>query len=553
MNGTIMKIVGEDALRQNVQETKEYVSRHSDKHTIVDYGGNEMPARGKLQFLSATVEDDEANDTTIVTPSGGGGTTIVQVPEVTIGEYTYNGTEQSPAISTYDPSKIIVREGSATDAGDYTLTLSLANTSTMIWTDMTTADKTYPWSIAKKVLDIPTVNGSFTYDGGEKEATISAFDDNEIAQGGMAKATDADTYTVTFDLANTNNLIWSDNTTSQKSGTWMIGKATPTLEISKTAISFNANSLTDSFAITKTGDGTVSVVSSNSNIASANLNGMTVNVAGNTSYGGTATITVSLTETKNYSAPSDKVCTVTATYAPTKVAFGTGTDAQISEMIDYAREHSDYKLSDAWAVGNVRTIKVSAFTGGGSVSHAEQDIDIVITSFEDYENCGALMQFDFKDELATGNRMNSSNTNSGGYDSSEMFTTTLPALVNALPSWLKSRLKTFSVKAGQGGGSTSVETISNNKLALRSEWEVFGTKSYADAGANGAEASGAKQISYYATSSNRVKKRGHTGSAGGWWLRSPYSSTVFCLVYSNGNAYNTSASNTGGVAPFGCI
>lgn len=231
----------------------------------------------------------------------------------------------------------------------------------------------------------------------------------------------------------------------------------------------------------------------------------------------------------------------------TIVSWADGTDDEIAAMLDAARAGTiDLQADGGWAVGDVRSIQIDAFTGGGSVSHAAQSIDIVISSFEDYNKCGCVMQFDFKDELASGNRMNASSTNSGGYKGSEMFKTTLPALVNALPVWLKDRLLEFSVLASAGSGSSTIETITGNKLALRSEIEIFGTRTYSQAGEG-------TQIEYYKTTANRVKKRGHNGSTSYWWERSPYGSSYFCIVTSSGSASNYNADITYGVAPFGCI
>ena len=62
-----------------------------------------------------------------------------------------------------------------------------------------------------------------------------------------------------------------------------------------------------------------------------------------------------------------------------------------------------------------------------------------------------------------------------------------------------------------------------------------------------------KEISYYATQANRIKKQGHTGSAGYWWLRSPYSTDGFCNCNNGGNPNNNNATNTNLVAPFGYV
>ena len=129
-----------------------------------------------------------------------------------------------------------------------------------------------------------------------------------------------------------------------------------------------------------------------------------------------------------------------------------------------------------------------------------------------------------------------------------MKSTTIPALVNALPDWLKNSLIEFSCLASAGAGSDTIETITGNKLALRSEVEIFGYKAYSKAGEG-------SQIAYYETSANRKKKRGHSGSDSGWWTRSPYASgsRQFCNISSSGSVSYNDANAPQGVAPFGCL
>ena len=233
------------------------------------------------------------------------------------------------------------------------------------------------------------------------------------------------------------------------------------------------------------------------------------------------------------------------------VDFTYGTDAEIADMIDAARLGTiDLQTDGGWRVGDMRVIDVAAFTGGNSVSHAAQQIAIAIASFDEYEGCGNVLQFDFIDCLTNYQRMNSSNTTAGGYGATEMYTTTLPALAEALPSWLKSRLKTFSVKASKGGSNLDeIETITGNKLALRSAAEIFGSA----ANCRAVEIAACTQVELYKVPAVRIKLKGYSGSATNWWERSPYSSTAFCYVITNGTASNNTASLAYGVAPFGCI
>lgn len=233
------------------------------------------------------------------------------------------------------------------------------------------------------------------------------------------------------------------------------------------------------------------------------------------------------------------------------VSFADGTDEQIAAILDAAAAGTiDLQTDAGWRVGDKRKIPLEAFTGGNNVTCPAQDVFIAISSFEEYMGCGNVLQFDFVDCTSAQFRMNSSSTTTGGYAASEMYTTTLPALVEALPAWLKSRLKTFSVLAGNGGAapaSQTVETVTGNKLALRSEVEVFGTHPYSPAGEG-------EQVEYYKGADvTHVKNRGISGSAVTWWERSAYSSNSFCNVSNGGSTNLYIASSACGLAPFGCI
>lgn len=228
------------------------------------------------------------------------------------------------------------------------------------------------------------------------------------------------------------------------------------------------------------------------------------------------------------------------------VSFTWGSVQDVCAMIDAARQGTISLEEDGgWQVGDMRIIPVESFTGGNNVSVAAQNFTIAISSFLEYNGCGNLFQFDFVD--CAGNfRMNSSSTTAGGYDSTEMFATTIPALINALPDWLKSRMLTFDVLASAGGSSLgTIERISGNKLALRAAVEVFGP------GVIGGDGEGSL-VKYY-ESNSKIKTNGFNGSAVGWWCRSATGAALFCVVNGGGGANNFTASSAYGLAPFGCI
>lgn len=230
-------------------------------------------------------------------------------------------------------------------------------------------------------------------------------------------------------------------------------------------------------------------------------------------------------------------------------SFAYGTDAQIAAILDAAAAGTiDLQRDAGWRVGDERIMNVAAFTAGGNVSEPAQQVAIVITSFDEYMGCGNVMQFDFACSLSGRVRMNDTNTTTGGYGASEMKTVTLPALAEALPDWLKTRLKTFSVLTGSGGADPAhqtIETVTGNKLALRSEVEIFGTHTYSTPGEGTA-------LPYYASVGPQWKETGLGNTPNAWFTRSPCTSSMYVKADDNGS--NTvGAATQSYVSPFGCL
>ena len=153
----------------------------------------------------------------------------------------------------------------------------------------------------------------------------------------------------------------------------------------------------------------------------------------------------------------------------------------------------------------------------------------------------AAMAFTFKNCLNTTYAMNSSNSNSGGWNNSVMRKTRMTNILNTFPAELiaDGAIKHVDVLVSAGGGSTAI-TTSSDRLRLHSIVELGLSYSYAASGEG-------TKYAYY-TSGNRVKTVG--GVASIYWTRSPYtdSSYSFCYVDTSGAASGISASNSYGVA-----
>ena len=157
-------------------------------------------------------------------------------------------------------------------------------------------------------LTIPTVTGtSYTYDGTLHSPTITGFDDEYMTKSGDLSATNAGDYTIIISLKDPVNYQWDDCSQTPKTFSWNIAKATiskPTL--SKSTISFNAETLFDTFTVTRDGDGEIRATSSNSSKISTSVSGttVTVNVLDSTTSS-SAIITVTIDEGTNYTAYTD--------------------------------------------------------------------------------------------------------------------------------------------------------------------------------------------------------------------------------------------------------
>ena len=161
-----------------------------------------------------------------------------------------------------------------------------------------------------------------------------------------------------------------------------------------------------------------------------------------------------------------------------------------------------------------------------------------------------------------GFRMNTSNSNSGGWASSNMRTaicgTSLSSysgtIIAVIPAELRAVLKSVTKYTDNTGKSSAANavTATTDYFFLLSEYEVFGSITHG----NTNEKSKQAQYSYYSAGNSKVKyNHSATSTAVYWWLRSPYasSSTGFVRVLTDGTVYNYYALYSFGFAPGFCV
>ena len=467
---------------------------------------------------------------TIVYTEGGGSAQASQAITVQKASFAvpsqgspivYTGGQQSPDWTGYDSAEMTIGGTSAaTDAGDYQAIFSLKDKVGTEWADGTTEDKTVSWSIGRATVNVPTQSGSLTYNGSAQSPSWSGYDSSKMTMGGTTSGTNAGSYDANF--TTTANYQWPDGTTEAKTVSWSIQKAAGSLSISPESMTLDTSATSKVITVTRAGTGAISAQSSAPTIASVSVSGNQVTVTGLAN--GSANITISVAADTNYTAPASKQCSVTVSLLKDNFA-----DNEWSEIIAACQSGN---VPASWVVGNYKNMTING---------KAYRIDIIGKNHDTYAAGGtAPLTFQMHDCYDETKQMNSSNTNSGGWQNSAMRTTHLPAILNMMPAEVKAAIRDVQKKSSAGNQSSSIQTT-NDKLFLLSEIEIFGSTTYSFAGEG-------KQYDYYKAGNSKVKNL--SGSASSWWERSPYSSysTNFCFVDSNGNASADGASYSDGVA-----
>ena len=429
------------------------------------------------------------------------------------------------------------------------------------------------------IANVPSQSGSLTYSGSEQTPSWSNYNTTYMTIGGTTKGTNAGSYTATF--TPTTNYRWSDGTTTAKEVAWSIGKAAGSLTLSTSGVTLNTSNLTKTVTVTRAGDGTITATSNNTGVATVSVSGNTITISHVNKTTGSATITVKVAAGTNHTAPSNKTIAVTAQFVS-----ATLNDNDWATISDVAAAGTG---DSYWDVGDCKAVSVSGTVGTQSISGTYY---VYILGFAHNGATGTIDFGTFKTSASGGtdiclidgsygsyktdgtklfNMNHSSNTNSGGWkgcdlrydvlgstntDGGNAGTTTATSpvsgtLMAALPSDLRAVMKPMTIYTDNTGGGTDTAsnvTTSVDYLPLLAEFEIFGTRSYA----NSAEQNYQKQYTYFSSGNSKVKYRhSATGSTAYWWERSPRYTTsyYFCGVTTDGNANYHYARNSYGLAP----
>lgn len=458
--------------------------------------------------------------------------------------------------------------------------------------------------VANKITisNIPAQSGTLTYNGNSQTPSWSNYNSAQLTLGGTTTGTNATSYNATFTPKA--DYMWSDGSTTDKTVSWSIGKAAGSMTLSASSVTLNASNLTKTVTVTRPGDGAVTATSSNISVATVSVSGTTVTIKHVNQTTGTATITIKVAAGTNHTAPANKTVAVTAQFMPTKKALNDQTWAEIRQVSDAGKGSEYWNVGDRKGVlvkGTVGTLAVnttlyvyilgfnhnSAKEGAGihfgtfkSALTNGADVCLIDSYYGSYQSYNGTKYFQMNHWGTSSNY----NTNYGGWKACDMRydilgstnkapsgygaqkttsvvgydaptnTATSPVantLMAALPSDLRAVMKPITKYTDSVGNSSNVAgnvTASVDYLPLLAEFEIFGTRSYA----NQYEQNSQVQYDYYKSGNSKVKYRhSSTGSTAVWWERSPYyvSGSHFCDVNTNGSATNNLASRSYGLAP----
>ena len=285
-----------------------------------------------------------------------------------------------------------------------------------------------------------------------------------------------------------------------------------------------------------------------------------------TQGGQTATGTVNVTASTNYS--------ITLSFVDDVL---NNNDWDIISEVSSAGEAANY-----WSVGDRKQVTLNGTVGSCSFSNYSTYAFIIGFNHNSSREGSNKIHFQLAKTALSGGtdicftdssynssgssaafRMNTSNTNSGGWEDSYMRnnicgtskTSTSGRFMGAIPSALRNALKSvtkYTDNTGNASTSSSAVTATTDYIFLLSEYEVFGSCSIA----NSNEASRQQQYAYYSAGNSKVKYRHTSTSSTAYWrLRSAYryNSNGFAFVNASGYVSSNNAGYSLGVAPGFCV
>ena len=416
-----------------------------------------------------------------------------------------------------------------------------------------TQTTTFNVTVNRKSVTKPTWKNNLTYNGNAQSVSSANYWNNYntsyMTIGGTTSATNAGTYIATFTPGS--NYRWSDGTTTAINVNWTINRAAGSLNVNPTTVALNGNNYSSGVAVTisRAGDGAISYSPTHVNGLTMSLNGNILTIKGNGSTAiASQTITISVAQGTNYTAPSNKTITVSAQYWSWGADGGTVDAAWFNGLKNYLASNSgsSIRTSNGGSIlGTTKSVTLSSAILGTTthlirVIGVDQDANNTVT----FQTKNCLSQY----------------TTFG--DNAMWIGSTARSLCqnyyNAFPG--KAAIKTVSKGTCSDYGNRNQDVTYNNETVFLLSEREFGLDSYSPLSTSNSTTSRAEctqgknfAYSYYTSNATRVMYLGDTStnSYGYPWERSRsyYSSSSVCFVGSDGSAADNNYYPSSGLAP----
>ncbi|MEZ4663488.1 MAG: MBG domain-containing protein [Caldilineaceae bacterium] len=210
---------------------------------------------------------DTANYNSLSAAAAGNFTIDKATPtlSVTNSPVTYNGSPQAADVTGSVPGAVsnILYDGSPTiptNAGTYAVTADFAPTDSTNYNSLTAA-AAGNFTIDKATPTLSVTNSPVTYNGSPQAADVTGSVpgavSNILYDGSPTIPTNAGTYAVTADFAPTDSTNYN-SLTAAAAGNFTIDKATPTLSVTNSPVTYNGSS--QAAAVTGSVTGAVSAI-----------------------------------------------------------------------------------------------------------------------------------------------------------------------------------------------------------------------------------------------------------------------------------------------------
>lgn len=403
-----------------------------------------------------------------------------------------------------------------------------------------TQTATFNVTVNRKSVTKPTWKNNLTYNGNAQSVSSANYWNNYNASymtiGGTTSATNAGTYIATFTPGS--NYRWADGTTTAINVNWTINRANGSLNVNPTTVALNGNNYSSGVAVTisRAGDGAISYSPTHVNGLTMSLNGNILTIKGNGSTAiASQTITISVAQGTNHTAPSNKAITVSAQYWSWGADGGAVDAAWFNGLKNYLASNSgsSIRTSNGGSIlGTTKSVTLSSAVLGTTthlirVIGVDQDANNTVT----FQTKNCLSQY----------------TTFG--DNAMWIGSTARSLCqnyyNAFPG--KAAIKTVSKGTCPDYGNRNQDVTYNNETVFLLSEREFGLDSYSPLSTSNSTTSRAEctqgknfAYSYYTSNATRVMYLGDTStnSYGYPWERSRYCSNSggVCGVGGGGSA-----------------